>query len=55
MTQHYRSLDRRTATAIFFASLVIAVTLLSSVTTAFGPMLTNSHSTNTIEEVIVQG
>jgi hypothetical protein len=55
MTSQYRSLDRSTRSAIFFASLLVAISLLTSVTTAFGPIVTHIQSDNGVEEVVVQG
>lgn len=55
MTTQYRSLDRSTHTAIFLASLLVAVSLLSSITMAFGPMVAHAKTIDSIEEVVVQG
>jgi len=51
----YRSLDRSTHTAIFFASLLIATMIFGSVTTAFGHLAQPVLISDQIEEVVVQG
>lgn len=51
----YRSLDRSTQSAIFFASLLIATLVFGSVTTAFGHFAQPSLVSDQIEEVVVQG
>jgi hypothetical protein len=51
----YRSLDRSTQSAIFFASLLVAISLFATVTTAFGPIATHVQGGRGIEEVVVQG
>jgi hypothetical protein len=51
----YRSLDRSTQSAIFFASLLMAFCLFTSVATAFGPMVTQVQGGYGIEEVVVEG
>ena len=54
MTQ-YRSLDRSTHTAIFFASLLVVTTIFGSVLTVFGHVSQPALVTDQIEEVVVQG
>jgi hypothetical protein len=51
----YRSLDRSTQSAIFFASLLVASMIFGSVTTAFGHFAQPSLISDQIEEVVVQG
>jgi hypothetical protein len=51
----YRSLDRSTHTAIFFASLLVVTMIFGSVTTAFGRLAQPALMSNQIEEVVVQG
>ena len=51
----YRTLDRSTHTAIFFASLLVATMIFGSVTTAFGHFAQPSLVSDQIEEVVVQG
>jgi len=51
----FRFIDRTTNSAIFFASLLVAVSLFASVTTAFGPMVTHIQGTAQVEEVVVEG
>jgi uncharacterized membrane protein len=55
MMKQYRSLNRRTSTAIFLASVVITVMVLNAVTIAFGPMPTSGQKTDKVEEIIIQG
>jgi hypothetical protein len=51
----YRSLDRSTHAAIFFASLLVATMIFGSVTTAFGHFAQPALVSDQIEEVVVQG
>jgi hypothetical protein len=51
----YRSLDRSTHAAIFFASLLVATMIFGSVTTAFGHLAQPVLISDQIEEVVVQG
>jgi hypothetical protein len=51
----YRILDRSTSSAIFFASLLVAVCLFTSVSTAFGPITTHIQGGSHVEEVVVEG
>jgi len=51
----YRSLDRSTHAAIFFASLLIATMIFGSVTTVFGHFAQPTLVSDQIEEVVVQG
>ncbi len=55
MTKEYRSLDRSTHTVIFLASLLIATSLMGSVSNAFEKNAPHVEVLNTIEEVVVQG
>lgn len=52
---HYRTLDRSTHTAIFFASLLVATMIFGSVTSAFGHLAQPWLQSDQIEEVVVQG
>ena len=54
MTQ-YRSLDRSTHTAIFFASLLVATMIFGTVTTVFGHFAQPTLISDQIEEIVVQG
>jgi hypothetical protein len=51
----YRSLDRKTNTAIFFASLLVVTMIFGSVTSAFGHAAQPWLQSDQIEEVVVQG
>ena len=51
----YRTLDRSTHTAIFFASLLVATMIFGSVTSAFGHMAQPWLQSDQIEEVVIQG
>ena len=51
----YRTLDRSTHAAIFFASLLVATMIFGSVTTAFGHFAQPALVSDQIEEVVVQG
>ena len=51
----YRSLDRSTNVAIFFASLLVAASIFGSVVTAFGHAAPRIWVSDQIEEVVVQG
>ena len=51
----YRSLDRKTHTAIFFASLLVATMIFGSVTSTFSHVAQPWLQTDQIEEVVVQG
>ena len=55
MTTHYRSLDRSKRVAIFLASVVIAVTLLSAVTLTFRPAAPPLQIVDSVEEMVIQG
>jgi hypothetical protein len=55
MIAQYRGLDRSTRTTIFLASLLVTISLLSSVTAAFGPAAVHAKAADGIAEVVIQG
>lgn len=55
MHTQYRSLDRTSSTAIFLASLLVSLSLLSSISFAFSPTLLSAKNVNNIEEIVIRG
>ena len=55
MSVQYSSLDRRTHSAIFLASLIIAISMLGSVVAGFGPVALPLTVVDAIPEILVQG
>jgi hypothetical protein len=55
MSVQYSSLDRRTHSVIFLASLIIAISLLGSVAAGFGPIAVPMTVVDAFADILVQG